>query len=504
MVISGVIAVVIGYPTLRLRGHYLAMATFALGLITYELSVEWIGLTQGYMGYAGIPPLGVGKYELTSDRQQLIALVLVLLLGVWIAHRLRDSRFGRALRAIAGSEAAANALGIDIARYKLAAFVVAAVYASVAGSLFAHFIGFISPEVFGLSMVTLSFTMLYLGGIGTIWGPIIGAVIVSMLPELFRGLKELQDIAYASVLILILIFFPKGLAALPGMLWRRRDEAKTGGRLTLLSVSNVTKRFGGLLANDAISFEVPEKTVFAVIGPNGAGKTTLFNAISGFFPPTEGRIVFDGDDITGLPQRKIAARGLVRTYQLVQLFKDLTVAENVQVGFHLVTRGAIGAALLRPRWVREQEARIRDETHDLLAFVGPRRAGRHARPTPCPTASSACSRSRARSPRKPRLLLLDEPAAGLNPDETQALADTILRIRERGITVLLIEHDMSLVMRIAQHIVVLDFGKKIAEGTPDEIKAASRRDRRLSRHGGGACLTPCNLSRAWSAASASA
>jgi branched-chain amino acid transport system permease protein len=220
---------VIGYPTLRLRGHYLAMATFALGLITYELSVEWIGLTQGYMGYAGIPPLGVGKYELSSDRQQLIALVLVLLLGVWIAHRLKDSRFGRALRAIAGSEAAANALGIDIARYKLAAFVVAAVYASVAGSLFAHFIGFISPEVFGLSMVTLSFTMLYLGGIGTIWGPIIGAVIVSMLPELFRGLKEMQDIAYASVLILILIFFPRGLAALPGMLWRRRDAAKPEG-----------------------------------------------------------------------------------------------------------------------------------------------------------------------------------------------------------------------------------------------------------------------------------
>jgi branched-chain amino acid transport system permease protein len=229
MVISGSIAIIVGYPTLRLRGHYLAMATFALGLITYELSVEWIGLTQGYMGYAGIPPLGIGKYELSSDRRQLVVLVVVLLLGVWIANRLRDSRFGRALRAIAGSEAAANALGIDIARYKLAAFVVAAIYASVAGSLFAHFIGFISPEVFGLSMVTLSFTMLYLGGIGTTWGPIIGAVIVSMLPEAFRGLKELQDIAYAAVLILILIFFPKGLAALPGMLWRRRREPKAEG-----------------------------------------------------------------------------------------------------------------------------------------------------------------------------------------------------------------------------------------------------------------------------------
>ena len=133
MVISGAIAAIVGYPTLRLRGHYLAMATFALGLITYELSIEWIDLTQGYMGYSGIPPLGIGRYELTSDRQQLVVLVVILLIGVWVSQRLKDSRFGRALRAIAGSEAAASALGIDVARYKLAAFVVAAVYASVAG-----------------------------------------------------------------------------------------------------------------------------------------------------------------------------------------------------------------------------------------------------------------------------------------------------------------------------------------------------------------------------------
>jgi branched-chain amino acid transport system ATP-binding protein len=240
--------------------------------------------------------------------------------------------------------------------------------------------------------------------------------------------------------------------------------------MTLLSVSNVTKSFGGLVANDSISFEVPEKTVFAVIGPNGAGKTTLFNTISGFFPPTEGRIAFDGNDITGLAQRKIAARGLVRTYQLVQLFKDLTVAENVHVGFHLVTKGAIGAALLRPRWVREQEARIREETRELLAFVG-LSAQADAQADTLPYGQQRLlevSRALAASP---RLLLLDEPAAGLNTDETEKLAETILRIRDRGITVLLIEHDMSLVMRIAEHIVVLDFGKKIAEGTPAEIKA---------------------------------
>lgn len=214
MAISGVVALVVGYPTLRLRGHYLAMATFALGLIVYELTIEWSGLTQGYMGYAGIPPLGIAGYELDSDRAQLAALIVIMLFGVWLAGRMISSRFGRALRAIAGSEQAAMALGIPVARYKLAAFVVAAVYASAAGSLFAHFVGFISPEVFGLPMVVLGFTMLYLGGIGTIWGPVMGAVIASLLPELFRGLKETQDIAYSVVLILMLIFVPGGLAGL--------------------------------------------------------------------------------------------------------------------------------------------------------------------------------------------------------------------------------------------------------------------------------------------------
>ncbi|HEX2509949.1 MAG TPA: branched-chain amino acid ABC transporter permease, partial [Microvirga sp.] len=226
MILSGGVALAVGYPTLRLRGHYLAMATFALGLIVYEIAVEWTSLTQGYMGYSGIPPIGLFGYELTTEKTQLVALVAIMLLGVWISSRLRYSRFGRALRAIAGSEQAASALGIKVSRYKLAAFVVAALYASVAGSLFAHFIGFISPEVFGTNMVVLSFTMLYLGGIGTTWGPVIGAVIVSLLPEALRGLKELQDVVYCAVLISILIFVPKGLSGLAGMLWKRADPER--------------------------------------------------------------------------------------------------------------------------------------------------------------------------------------------------------------------------------------------------------------------------------------
>ena len=226
MIFSGIVAAIVGYPTLKLRGHYLAMATFALGLITYEISIEWTGLTQGYMGISGIPPLGVGRFILATEKQMLVALAALLLLGVWISVRLRDSRFGRALRAIAGSEPAAQALGINVARYKLLAFIVAALYASVAGSLFAHFVGFISPEVFGGAMVIQSFTMLFLGGIGTTWGPCIGALIVLMLPEFLRGLKELQDVVYSIVLVTILIFAPKGLAGLVDLVTSRQKKAE--------------------------------------------------------------------------------------------------------------------------------------------------------------------------------------------------------------------------------------------------------------------------------------
>ncbi len=208
------LALAVGYPTLRLRGHYLAMATLALGLIVYEIAVQWQSVTQGYMGISGIPPLGIGKFELASERQQLAALLAVLALGMWVAARLKHSRVGTALAAIAGSEDAAHALGIDVARYKLVAFVIAAAYAAVAGSLFVHFVGFVSPEVYGLHMVVLGFTMLYVGGIGSVYGPLVGALIISLLPETFRGFKDYQDLAYGAALILILIYTPKGLATL--------------------------------------------------------------------------------------------------------------------------------------------------------------------------------------------------------------------------------------------------------------------------------------------------
>jgi branched-chain amino acid transport system permease protein len=228
MAIAGVASVVVGYPTLRLRGHYLAMATFALGLITYDISVQWTSVTQGYMGYSGIPPLGIGPFTIEDERMKLVCLMVILLFGLWVSSRLRNSRFGRALRAISTSELGAAALGINVARYKLAAFVIAAVYASASGSLFAHVVGFISPEVFGLQMVVVTFTMLYVGGVGTVLGPAIGAIVASLLPEIVRSTGRFQDIAYALALIVMLIYVPKGLSALAGLSRSRVAEPGAG------------------------------------------------------------------------------------------------------------------------------------------------------------------------------------------------------------------------------------------------------------------------------------
>jgi len=240
--------------------------------------------------------------------------------------------------------------------------------------------------------------------------------------------------------------------------------------MALLSIRDETKRFGGLVANQSISFDVEEGELLAVIGPNGAGKTTLFNVISGFFPPTSGSIHFDGQDITGRAPHYVASAGLVRTYQLVQLFKHLTVAENVEIGSHRVTRGGVFSALFRPQWMRSQEKHVTQEALELLHFVG-LEGQADVQADKLPYGRQRLLEVARALAAKPRLLLLDEPAAGLNTQETEALAEVITRIHRGGTTVILIEHDMSLVMKIAQRIVVVDFGKKIAEGTPDEIKA---------------------------------
>lgn len=240
--------------------------------------------------------------------------------------------------------------------------------------------------------------------------------------------------------------------------------------MALLTATALTKRFDGLVANNAIDLEVPQGSLFAVIGPNGAGKTTFFNMVSGFLSSTSGKIELDGRDITRAPQHEIAGMGLVRTFQLVQLFNGMSVAENVEVGCHLATKGGVAASLLRPAWFRRQEIEVRERALELLDFVGlSAQADLDAELLPYGQ-QRLLEVARALAA-KPKLLLLDEPAAGLNTQETEGLAQIIQKINSQGTTVLLIEHDVALVTRIAHRIAVLDFGRKIAEGTPEEIKA---------------------------------
>lgn len=224
MALAGAVAALVGYPTLRLRGHYLAMGTLALGLITYTLSVQMEPLTRGFTGIAGIVPLGLGPWALLTARDYVYVVWLLVALAVWAADRLVRSRVGIALRAVRGSEDAARALGIDVTHYKVVALVVSAVYAAVAGSLYAHFVTFISPEVFGMYMVILLFTMLFVGGIGTLYGPVVGAVIIGSLPQLLVGFKDYRELAYGALLLIILLFAPRGIFALVA------DRLRVGGR----------------------------------------------------------------------------------------------------------------------------------------------------------------------------------------------------------------------------------------------------------------------------------
>jgi branched-chain amino acid transport system ATP-binding protein len=239
--------------------------------------------------------------------------------------------------------------------------------------------------------------------------------------------------------------------------------------MTRLRVETLTRRFDGLLAIDDVSFVVPAEGVTAIIGPNGAGKTTLFNMISGFLPPTQGRIFFEDNEVTGIAPEQIAGRGVVRTFQLVQLFQNLTVLENVKVGRHVRTRSGLIAALTRPGWSRKEEAQTERRAHELIDFVG---LGYQAqtRAAVLPYGQQRLLEVARALAAEPKLLLLDEPAAGLNHDETERLSRIIRRVADAGTTVLLIEHDMKLAMNTADRLVVLNFGRKIAEGTPAQVQ----------------------------------
>jgi ABC-type branched-subunit amino acid transport system ATPase component len=386
-------------------------------------------------------------------------------------------------------------MGVDTAAEKRRVFVLSAVYASVAGSLYAHYITVISPEIYSFLFSVVLVLMVAIGGIGLYWGAVVGAVLLTVLPETLRRFGDWEVPLYGLALIVVILFLPRGIAGLfvrarpapsparsstppsvtpPPVLARAPSSAGPVAAARahagpLLEIRAVTKQFGGVRAVYECSFGVADGEIKAVIGPNGAGKTTLFNVITGFYAPTAGEVRLRGAPVAGLPAHRLARLGLSRTFQNLQLFPGLTVIENVMVGCERDAPGGfLGSALALPgsrRRMRIERARA----ERALATVGLEHAAL------APAGSLAFGQQKlvevARAlAAEPTLLLLDEPAAGLNTSEKVEMMRLIARVRAGGITLLIIEHDMRLVMGVSDRVVVLDHGEKIAEGPPSEVQ----------------------------------
>jgi branched-chain amino acid transport system permease protein len=478
---TGALAYLVGIPTLRLKSYYLAMATLGIGVVLHLAFVQLYRLTGGSSGLAGIPPFDLHLGKISSDVLHYYLIWIFVGAGLVIARNLVNASAGRLLQALGESEVAAEAMGVDTAAEKRRIFVLSAVYASVAGSLYAHYITVISPEIFSFLFSVLLVLMVAIGGIGLYWGGVMGALLLTVLPELLRRYGDYEVPLYGLALIVVMLFLPRGLA---GVLVRPRPAAAAVAPVTspalppiardargvLLDVRGLGKRFGGVRAVTDCSFDVAAGEIKAIIGPNGAGKTTVFNLITGVYAPTTGDVTFRGARVNGLPPHRIARLGLSRTFQNVQLFAGLSVVENVMVAAH--RHGAtqwIDAALGLPAARRASVAQL-DESLACLALVGLERLAL-ARAGDLPFGQQKLVEVARAVATRPRLLLLDEPAAGLNTSEKVEMMALIGRLRARGISILIIEHDMRLVMGVSDRVVVLNHGEKIAEGTPAEVQA---------------------------------
>ena len=478
-------------PFLRLRRAYLAMATLGLGEVAFLLAKDLTEITGGVSGIPGIPHLKLGRVALSEDWQLFYLFGCFVILFVFLTENIGRTRLGRAYHAIRTNETAAKAMGIDVQWELSRLFCFSALASALAGSLLAHFITFISPESF---TIDFSFTLLIIAIIGgaNIWGTLATAVVLIGFSEVFRGLQDLSMGFYGLLLIVALFVFPEGLAAV--LFPRGHAHIKTSAKDSepflldlsnpgnaqtsvqnlpsrkgkILELSNISQNFGGTEALSKVSVSVDYNQIVGIIGPNGAGKTTLLNVVNGFLTPREGRVIFQSRNVTNISPHEMARLGLGRTFQLINLFKGMTVIENVMVGGHLKGRSGIlmgGLNLGRPR---HEETMIRQAAMRSLEFLGlVDRAYDVVESLPFGE-QKLVELARALS-MEPDLLLLDEPAAGLNSAETERLLGILRRIRERGITIVLVEHNMPLVMTLSDFVFVLDFGRAIAFGTPEEV-----------------------------------
>jgi len=489
LVLTAVIALVLGGLTLRLSGHYLPLGTIAWGISLYFLfgNLEFLG---GHTGIGGIPPLSLGGFELRDGRHYYYLIWLVLLAAVWLTRNLLDSRAGRAIRALKGGVVMAEAMGVDTARAKIVIFLVAALFAAVSGWLYAHLQRFINPTPFGLHIGIEYLFMAVIGGAAHVWGALVGAAVITvlkqwlqdLLPQLFGATGNFEVIAFGLLMIVVLHRAREGLwpwvgrwlPAEKSALEARRDEAAAlpqrpvpAAGTPLLEVQDAVKQFGGLVANDRMSLAVAAGEILALIGPNGAGKSTFFNLVTGVDPPTSGAVRFRGERVDGRSSRQIARLGMSRTFQHVRLLPTMTVLENVALGAHMRGRHGVLAAMLHLE--REEEARLLAEAERQCRRVG---LGEHLHDAAgsLPLGKQRIVEIARALAADPCLLLLDEPAAGLRFLEKQALAELLKQLRAGGMGILLVEHDMEFVMDLADRVVVMEFGKKIAEGLPRDVQ----------------------------------
>ena len=485
--LTGVVALVLGLMTVRLSGHYLPLGTMAWAISLYYLFGNMDALGR-HDGISSIPPLSIAGYPLYEGRAVYYVIWACVLLAALATLRLLDSRVGRAIRALRGGVTAAEAFGVDTGRVKLTAFVYAALLAAVSGWLFAHVQRAVNPTPFGLNAGIEYLFMAVVGGVAHIWGAVAGAAVVTLLkdqlqailPRLFGGSGNFEAIIFGVLLVLLLQYARDGLWPLvqrvfpPRVPAPPRADAEPLPRRAmpeagspLLDIRSLQKSFGGLLAVRDVGFEVKAGEIIGLIGPNGAGKSTTFNLVTGVLRPSAGEVRLQGARIGGLPSRTIARRGVARTFQHVKLLPTMSVLDNVMLGAHLRGHAGVMGAVLRLD--RGEEERLRHEAVRQLERCGLGDSLHR------PAGTLALGQARVVEIARalcldPMLLLLDEPAAGLRHAEKQALGNLLRRLRAEGTAILLVEHDMDFVMGLVDRLVVMEFGAKIAEGLPAEIR----------------------------------
>lgn len=485
---------VIGLLTLRLQGHFLPLSTIAWAVALYYLFGN-LDLLGGNSGLDGIPPVRIFGASLEGSRQMFLLIWASVLGSTILIFNVLDSRPGRALKSLKGGVKLAEAFGVNTAQYRIKLFVLAALLAALSGWLYAHLLRFINPTPFGLNVGIEYLFMAVVGGVSQIWGAVVGVVAITLSKEVLQDVlpflvgqngSRYELIVFGAVLIVLLHMAPEGFLY-PVRHWfmeRRRPTDNQGTRpldlpirdkpvptSVLLDVNGVTKRFGGLVALNDVTFRVSAGEIVGVIGPNGAGKSTLFDLITGVQRPTSGTIVFAGKHLDNRPSREIASHGLARTFQHVKLLPTLSVLENTMIGAH--TRAKAGIARAALRLDRREEAAIQLEAVRQVARVGLSEA------LDVETGTLALGKQRIVEIARalcadPILLLLDEPAAGLRLQEKVMLARLLRQLRDEGVTILVVEHDMDFVMSLVDRLVVLDFGERIAEGDPKAVQADSR------------------------------